>query len=300
MYVRQITVLLLIAVSAMASAEQAGINIQAFFDNESRTYLHRDPLNITVMADSDCYFRIIHIDANNQTTIIYPNSEDTDNRLLAKKQRKIFETLKCYLYAPYGEEKIMVAASLNQFKDIEIDYSAGDYETKIYNITIVKPNEEYEYGKPPNMAETVQTMRNDALQQGGTFDGNETSGLSVVNNVRVSYRVPGNTDTIQFAFYNLDNSSGGQSLKGQARGVGFNFSFEKPGNITQTIQMVRSGIEGKGGVFNGNEQQGSFKASGIEGQYIVAELVNVTITDKPVLIPNSIIERKVKDYFEGR
>jgi hypothetical protein len=85
----------------------------------------------------------------------------------------------------------------------------------------------------------------------------------------------------------------------RTRGANFNFSFEKPENITQTIQMVRNGIEGKGGKFTGNEQRGNFQANGIAGQYRVSEKVNVTITEKPFLIPNSLIEREIKNYFGG-
>lgn len=308
-----------------------GIHIQAWF-NESLTYLHRESLEITVMADQNCYFKIIHIDADNQMKMIYPNEVDTDNRLLANRPRAIFETAKCYLYEPYGAETILVAASSEQFANIEREYIAplipatadsvrtavrggrgGDLETPNssksfsgqgearYTITVLKPHKEYEYGKPGNMTLTVQEIRNDALKQGGTFVGNETSGCSIVNNNRVSYHIPREEpDTIRFAYYNLDSFSGGGRAGVQTRGEGFSFYFEKPGNMTQTIQMVRSGIESKGGVFNGNEQQGSFSAKGISGQYRVTELVNVTITDKPVLIPNSLIEREVKNYFEGK
>jgi hypothetical protein len=86
----------------------------------------------------------------------------------------------------------------------------------------------------------------------------------------------------------------------RSRGSGFNFSFTRPGNISRAVQTVRSGIEGKGGTFSGNEQQGNFNASGIAGQYRVADMVNVTITEKPFIIPNSLIEREVKNYFGGK
>jgi hypothetical protein len=148
------------------------------------------------------------------------------------------------------------------------------------------------------MAEIVQGMRSDALQQRGTFEGSETSGASVLNNIRISYRIPREApDKIQFAYYNLDSLSRGS---GRIRGAGFEFNFERPINITQTIQMVRIGIESNGGTFNGNEQQGIFQANGIAGQYRVSDRVIVTITDKPVLVPNSLIEREVKNYFGGQ
>jgi hypothetical protein len=308
------------------------INIQAFFNSESRTYLHRDELKITLMADKNCYFKIIHIDANNQMKMIYPNSYDENNYLRANMPRAIFETANYMLYGPYGAETILIVASAQPFANIEKEYitpwipataesvrtavrgaRGGELEQRTtpqaltgggearYTITILKPHEEYEYTRPSDMTAAVQAMRNDALRQGGTFDGNETSGFYILNNVRGSYRLPRNApDKIQFAFYNLESFSDGKNAVVRTRGAGYNFSFEKPVNITQTIRTVRSGIEGKGGTFTGNEQQGSFKASGITGQYLITELVNVTITDKPVIVPNSLIEREVKNYFGGR
>jgi len=70
-----------------------------------------------------------------------------------------------------------------------------------------------------------------------------------------------------------------------------------PEDISQAIQTVRSGIENKGGTFNGNEKQGNFQAKGITGQYQVSNLVSVIILDKPFVIPYSLIEKEVKNYF---
>ena len=308
------------------------IHIQAWFDSESRTYLHRDELKMTVKADQDCYFKIVHIDVNNQMKMIYPNSNDTNNFLKANTSRSVFENAKYYLYGPYGTEKILVVASTEQFKNIEQDYitpwttataetiekvtapTGGDLELDgkpivstregevSYSISILKPHDEYEYRKPENMEETVQSIRGDVLRQGGVFDGNDQSGYYILNGIRGSYRIPREKpDTLQFAIYYLDNYSGGSNAGVMPRGSGgYTFSFEKPKDISQAIQAVRSGIEGTGGTFSGNEQEGNFKASGITGQYRVSDLVNVTIIEKPFLIPNSRIEKEVKNYFGGR
>jgi len=235
--------------------------------------------------------------------------------------RAIFENAKAYLYEPYGAETIIIVASTEQFRNIEQDYitplvsatpssvrtavrgSRGDQSEgeSVYTITILKPNEEYEYGRPENMSEMVQTLRNDVRRQGGDFEGNETSGVYTVNNIRGSYRVPRNApDKIQFAIYNMDNFSGGTRTGAQTRGAGFTFSFNRPGNIAQAINTVRTGIVEKGGTFTGNEQQGNFSASGITGQYRVSDMISVTITDKPFIIPNSLIEKEVKTFFGER
>jgi hypothetical protein len=306
-----------------------GIHIQAWFDSESRTYMHRDPLKMTVMADRNCYFKIIHIDVNNQMKMIYPNSYDRNNYLRANVPRAVFESASYMLYEPYGTESILVVASSDPFSGIEQEFVApwtactaeslrtaiegsrgGDIEApprpilftgegeERYSITILKPHEEYEYGRPENMAEAVQTMGGDIVQKGGFFEGNETSGYGILNNVRASYQAPRDRpDTVRFAVYYLDSFSGGPGLR--TRGQGFSFSFARPGDIGRAVDAVRSGIERKGGTFNGNDQQGSFRASGIAGQYQVSGVVNVTITEKPLLIPNSLIEKEVKNYFGG-
>ncbi|MCL2211194.1 MAG: DUF4384 domain-containing protein [Treponema sp.] len=309
-----------------------GINIKAFFNSASRTFLHRDELKMTLNADRNCYFKVIHIDVNNQMKMIYPNSSDKNNSLRANSPRDIFENAKYMLYGPYGAETIIIVASSEQFKNIEQEYIApwtpataetvraavrggrsGELEAgtrpntsiregeAIYKITILKPHEEYEYGKPENMGDLINNIRSDALKQGGTFEGNEVSGLYTMNSVRGSYRVSReNPDKIQFAVYNMENFTGGSRAGAINKGAGFNFSFTRPGNMPQAISLVRAGIQEKGGTFNGNEQQGNFKASGITGQYAVAELVNVTITDKPLVIPNSLIEKEIKAFFGQR
>jgi hypothetical protein len=299
------------------------INIQAWFGSESQIYMHRDELKMTVMADQNCWFKVIHVDVNNKMKVIYPNTSDGDNYLRANSPRTIFERAKYYFYGPYGAETLMVVASTEQFRNIEQEKIApwtaattetirvalrggrgGDLETPItfsgegqalYKITILEPHEAYEYKKPSNMAEVLQSIRS----SGGVVDpsSNETSGFYIMNDVRGSYRISRDApDTIQFASYNLRSTRNAPLTRGSS----FNFSFAKPGNISQAVQTIRSGIEGKGGSFNGNEQQGNFNASGIAGQYRVSDLVNVTITEKPFIIPNSLIEKEVKNYFVGR
>jgi hypothetical protein len=244
--------------------------------------------------------------------MIYPNSYDKNNYLSANTARNIFETAKYYLYEPYGVENILVVASIGQFKDLEQEYSkpwkaateeaikeavAGAGEAR-YTITILKPHEEYEYAKPQNMTETYQTIRDDAIKQGGYFEGNTVGGFYIINNVRGSYRVQ--ADTIRFTAYFLDTYTADSYRGTRTRGSPFKFSFAKPQNLSQAIQAVRNGIINKGGTFTGDEQQGNFKASGIAGQYSVSDMVNVTISEKPFVVPNSLIEREIKNYFGGR
>jgi len=290
------------------------INIEARFNSATRTYKHADELKMTVKADKDCYFKIIHIDAENNFNMIFPAKND-DNRLRANVSRAVFDTpaTRRVLCGPYGAETLVVVASPVQFSGIEKDYGqpwkpaeeealkkalAGAGEER-YSITIVKPHSEYEYAKPPNMEELWQGIREDAKKQNGYFEGGAVSGFYVINNVRGSYLVTG-SGTIQFASYNLDNYNGVPDRGARTRGKPFNFSFAKPQNIREAVQAAQTGIKNKGGAFNGNEQQGSFSASGISGQYKVSDMVNVTISEKPIVVPNSLIENEVKNFFGVR
>jgi len=288
------------------------INIEASFNSNTLTYKHADELILTVLADRDCYFKIIHINVDNQFKMIYPTNINDNNSLRANVSRTVLNNPgKPYMFfGPYGAETLVVVASPVQFPDIVTEYGqqwraatetaikkaiAGAGEAR-YNITILKPHAEYEYKKPQNMTETQRAIKNDAILDGGKSEIYEGYGFYTINNIRGSYIVFG--DTIQFASYSLDVYNGVPDRGATTRGSSpHKFSFTKPQNISQALQTVRSGIESKGGIFNGNEQQGNFKASGISGQYQVSDMVNVTILEKPFVVPNSLIENEVKNFF---
>jgi len=291
----------------------ATIYIEASFNSSTRIYKHADDLKLIVLADRDCYFKIIHINVDNQFNMIYPTKND-NNFLRANTSRTVFDNpnSRRVLCGPYGAETLVVAASPVQFPDIEQEYNqpwkaATEDAIKkaiagagvvCYTITILKPHEEYEYTKPPDMIKTYQEIRDNTKQQGGYFEGNERSGFYIINNIRGSYLVTGVApDKIQFAYYSLDTYARVSDRGTRTRGSPFNFSFPKPQNISQTIRIVQSGIESKGGTFTGNELQGNFRFSGIAGQYQVSEMVNITISEKPFVVPNSLIENEIKNYF---
>jgi len=287
------------------------IHIEARLNSITRTYKHRDELKMTVSADQDCYFKIIHIDVNQQFKTI----RIKDNFLRANVSRAVFDDTNRYIFfGPYGEETLVLVASPVKFPDIEREYNepwkptteetitaaiAGAGQAQ-YPITIIKPHEEYEYARP-DMTELYQTIRNDVALQGGYFEGNATSGFYIINNIRGSYRAPSDRpDIVEFATYYLDAYTVDSYRGTRTRGTGFNFSFARPQNLAQAVQTVRSSILEKGGTFSGNEQQGNFRSVGIAGQYQVSGVVNVTISEKPYVIPNSLIENEVKKYFGVR
>ena len=200
------------------------IHIQAQFYNKDMVYHHREALQIEVLADRDCYFKVIRIDANNEERVIFPNQEDGDNYLIANTPRLVFQRAPYMLYGPYGTETVVIAASSTQF-DNKQAYSSCTGEAR-YNITIHPP-------------------------------------------------------------------------KNSARGApGFSFSFEKPNDMLQAVETVRNSCLSKGGTFSGDLDAGYFRVPGlVAGQYNVTTVVNVSITEKPPLIHDSLIEKEVKKFF---
>ena len=52
-----------------------------------------------------------------------------------------------------------------------------------------------------------------------------------------------------------------------------------------------------GGAFAGNEQQGNFKANGIDGEYIISSNVLVNIYENSSGFPDIFVRGSIKKYF---
>jgi hypothetical protein len=82
-------------------------------------------------------------------------------------------------------------------------------------------------------------------------------------------------------------------------------SFDVPvtSNLAGVLDRVRANITNSGGNFNGDTQSGQFSGEvpmmgGFEGQYQVnGETITITITEKPFLIPCTLIESKIREFF---
>jgi len=153
----------------------------------------------------------------------------------------------------------------------------------------------YSFEKPPDMAAVIREMRSIASNFGGTFSGNEYGGSfsGFGSNTRITYSVNGNMIIFTITMVGDVNKTIQQKLK-------HSFSIALPKNILQALDAVRIGIEGKGGSFYGNEYGGYFRNSGIMGNYVVEENVTFYIFEKPFIIPNSLIEREIRNYFVGK
>ena len=81
----------------------------------------------------------------------------------------------------------------------------------------------------------------------------------------------------------------------------FSFDIKKPVDISATVKSVEYKIKSSGGAFSGDEQSGSFanRARDVAGRYVVGDnKIRITIIKKPFIYPDSIVEAKIREYFE--
>lgn len=79
-------------------------------------------------------------------------------------------------------------------------------------------------------------------------------------------------------------------------------TFEIPfsGDATSLLSRAKSTADESGATLTGDVSNGDFSGKGIEGHYEVGEdTVHVTITKKPLVIPDSKIEAELRKFFEG-
>jgi hypothetical protein len=303
-----------------------GFFVEAWPNEESRTYFDGDKMTISLYADRDCFFKVYQIDVNNQMQLIYPNQQDRDNVLKANTVRRIPNNSFFLLHAPFGEETILAVFSLRQFENLEretqypvpatsrsiksaitwrgmsVGYDApAETEQPVsvrFSYTILPANfieETFSFKAPADVSGAVRSLRDEVLSQGGEFTGNEREGSYSAGGLRGSYRVSAGAFVITIRRPPYQSAA-------PTRGAGgaFNFSFDRPRDLPQAVQTVRAGIEGKGGSFTGNEREGAFRASGIAGNYRVQDRVSVSIQEKPFVISYQLIEKEVKNYFGVR
>jgi len=73
-------------------------------------YYNGDLMSMQIYSERNCYFRIIHIDVNGNTQVIYPTSANDNNYIRAGQTRRIPDNTKFRMGPPYGEEIILAAA----------------------------------------------------------------------------------------------------------------------------------------------------------------------------------------------
>jgi len=78
-------------------------------------YRDGDYMTMRIFSAKDCYFRIIHIDVNGTTQVIYPVSPSDNNFIRAGQTRRIPDNTRYRMGPPFGEEIILAAAYERQF-----------------------------------------------------------------------------------------------------------------------------------------------------------------------------------------
>ena len=73
-------------------------------------YYDGDLMSMRLYSQRDCYFRIIHVDVNGSTQVIYPTNPRDNNFIRAGETRRIPDNTRFRMGPPYGEEIILTAA----------------------------------------------------------------------------------------------------------------------------------------------------------------------------------------------
>ena len=72
-------------------------------------YYDGDYMTMQIYSERDCYFRIMHVDVNGITQIIYPASENDNNFIRAGQTRRIPDNTRYRMHQPFGEEMILAS-----------------------------------------------------------------------------------------------------------------------------------------------------------------------------------------------
>lgn len=80
------------------------------------------------------------------------------------------------------------------------------------------------------------------------------------------------------------------------------FSLPLSGTTESVLAKAKRAVEGQGGTFNGDESRGEFQVSvfgnKIVGNYTVdGQSLQISITDKPFMVPCSAIEGYLKNQL---
>jgi len=107
------------APAAHAAPRQA-LEIAAWPNTDTFTFIDGEELRITLVANQNSYFKVFHIDIYNQMQLIFPNSVNRNNFIQANQPRTIPDAPVWFrVQAPFGQDTIIVVASSRQFTNLE-------------------------------------------------------------------------------------------------------------------------------------------------------------------------------------
>ncbi|GHO49121.1 hypothetical protein [Ktedonospora formicarum] len=79
----------------------------------------------------------------------------------------------------------------------------------------------------------------------------------------------------------------------------FDVSFS--GEPESAFQRAKHAADAAGATLRGDEKSGTFSGKGVEGRYDVSgQTVHVTITKKPVIVSDSAVESRLREFFGER
>ncbi len=77
------------------------------------------------------------------------------------------------------------------------------------------------------------------------------------------------------------------------------FTIEVRGDMKKLLARLRKMAAEDGMTFKGNLDSGTFSGKGVSGTYSVSgQTATITVTEKPWIVPCSIIESKMRGFFE--
>ena len=95
-------------------------------------YHDGDYMTMRLYSTRDCYFRIVHVDVNGNTQVIYPRAAADNNFIRAGETRRIPDNTRYRMGSPFGEEMILAAAYDRKFR---FDLQSGEFPLSADSVT---------------------------------------------------------------------------------------------------------------------------------------------------------------------
>jgi len=77
------------------------------------------------------------------------------------------------------------------------------------------------------------------------------------------------------------------------------FSVPFTGDPSSLLERARKAAADNGAQVVGDTNKGTFSGRGVEGSYTVSgNIVNVTVDKKPMIIPWSLVESQLRQFFQ--
>ena len=121
-------------------------------------YYDGDFMYMQIYSERDCYFRIIHVDVNGYTQIIYPVAPNDINFLRGGESRWIPDNTYYLMGPPFGEEVIMAAAYDQPFAVNNQPFGPAPLSAEIINRSMLAESDEEEPIRPSATARFSYTI----------------------------------------------------------------------------------------------------------------------------------------------